>query len=144
MPFIKIWIHLIFSTKNRANLITNKLKPKLIAHIRENAELKNVYLDSINCVSDHIHLLISLKGDQSVSKITMLLKGESSHWVNDNNLTNYKFEWQDEYIAVSIGESSLSKVRKYIADQEKHHRKKTFAEEYEEFIKVYGFERLRG
>lgn len=144
MPFIKIWIHLIYSTKNRAHLITKDLKPKLLAHIRENAESKDIYLDSVNCVSDHIHMLVSLKGDQSISKVTMLLKGESSFWVNNNKLSDFKFEWQDEFIAVSIGESALTKVRKYIADQEEHHKKKTFAEEYDEFIKVYGFEKLRG
>lgn len=144
MPFIKVWIHLIFSTKNRANIITKELKPQLLVHIRENAESKKIYLDSVNCVSDHIHMLISLKGEQSISKVTMLLKGESSYWINNNKLTGYKFEWQDEFIAVSIGESSLNKVRKYIADQEEHHRKKTFAEEYEEFIRVYGFQKLKG
>lgn len=144
MPFIKIWIHLIFSTKNRAHIITKDLKPVILSHIRKNAESKNIYLDSINCVSDHIHMLVSLKGEQCISKVTMLLKGESSFWVNDNKLSNIKFEWQDEFIAVSIGESSLNKVRKYIADQEEHHRKKTFAEEYEEFIKVYGFQKLKG
>jgi len=144
MPFIKIWIHLIFSTKNRAHRITKDLKPKLLEHIRENAASKNIYLDSVNCVSDHIHMLVSLKGEQSISKVTMLLKGESSFWVNNNILSKVKFEWQDEFIAVSIGESALTKVRKYIANQEEHHKTKTFAEEYEEFIKVYGFQKLRG
>jgi REP element-mobilizing transposase RayT len=144
MPFIKIWIHLIFSTKNRAHIITKNLKPKLLTHIRENAVSKNIYLDSVNCVTDHIHMLVSLKGEQSISKITMLLKGESSFWVNNNKLSSFKFEWQDELIAVSIGESALTKVRKYIASQEEHHKTKTFAEEYDEFIKVYGFQKLKG
>ncbi len=143
MPFIKIWIHLIFSTKNRAQLITKELKPQLLAHIRENADSKQIYLDSINCVSDHIHMLVSLKGEQSISKVTMLLKGESSFWINNKKLSKFKFEWQDEFIAVSIGESALAKVRKYIANQEEHHKTKTYAEEYEEFIKVYGFQKLR-
>ncbi len=139
MPFIKIWIHLIFSTKNRAHTITKDLKPKLLKHIRENAVSKNIYLDTVNCVSDHIHMLVSLKGEQSISNVTMLLKGESSFWVNKNKESKFKFEWQDEFIAVSIGESALTKVRKYIGDQEEHHKKKTFAEEYDEFIRVYGF-----
>lgn len=144
MPFIKIWIHLIFTTKNRAHLITKDLKPTLIAYIRENADKKDIYLDSVNCVSDHIHMLISLKDKQSISKVTMLLKGESSFWVINNKLSKLKFEWQDEFIAVSVSESVLTKVRKYIADQEEHHKTKTFAEEYDEFIKAYGFEKLKG
>jgi REP element-mobilizing transposase RayT len=144
MPFIKIWIHLIWSTKNRAHLISKELKPKLLAHIKENAKQKDIYLDSINCFSDHIHFLISLKGEQSISKVAMLLKGESSFWVNKNKLSNFKFEWQDEFIAVSVSESVVAKVRKYIADQEKHHKTKSFAEEYDEFIKVYGFQKFSG
>lgn len=135
---------MIWSTKNRTPLISKELKPKLLAHIKENAKQKDIYLDSINCVSDHIHFLISLKGEQSISKVAMLLKGESSFWVNKNKLSNFKFEWQDEFIAVSVSESVVAKVRTYIADQEKHHKTKSFVEEYEEFIKVYGFQKFSG
>lgn len=68
----------------------------------------------------------------------MLLKGESSHWINQKAMTKTKFEWQEEYIAVSVSESMLDRIRKYIYDQEEHHRKKSFAEEYDEFMKKYG------
>jgi REP element-mobilizing transposase RayT len=85
----------------------------------------------MNCVSDHIHLLVSLGKEQSISNIALLIKGESSFWVNKHVLIPQKFQWQEEYFAVSVGESGLDKVRKYIAAQEEHHRKKTFAEEYE-------------
>jgi NRPS condensation-like uncharacterized protein len=67
----------------------------------------------------------------------MLLKGESSHWINEHNLTKLKFEWQDEYIAVSTSESNIGIVQKYILNQDEHHRKRTFAEEYDEFIKEF-------
>ncbi|MCH9029096.1 MAG: IS200/IS605 family transposase [Bacteroidetes bacterium] len=143
MPYIKIWIHLIFSTKNRDKLISKNLKPLLLKHIKENSIKKNIYIDFMNCVNDHIHLLISLNSEQSISKVTQLIKGESSHWVNKNNLISNKFEWQDEYIAVSIGNSQVNRVRDYIKNQEEHHRKKTFQEEYDEFIKKYGFEIVR-
>ncbi|MEE9450671.1 MAG: IS200/IS605 family transposase, partial [Ignavibacteriaceae bacterium] len=138
--YIKIWIHLIFTTKNRDNLISKNLKPSLLKHIKENSIKKNIYIDFMNCVSDHIHLLISLNSNQSISKITQLIKGESSHWVNKNNLLRSKFEWQDEYIAASIGHSQVNRVRDYIKNQEEHHREKTFQEEYDEFFKKYGFE----
>ena len=144
MPFIKVWIHFIWSTKNREKLISKKLKPELLNHIKENAKSKEIYLDTIECVSDHIHILVSMKGEQSISKISMLIKGESSFWVNRNNLLNTKFEWQDEFIAVSVSESVLPKVREYIKNQEEHHKIKTFAEEYDEFIKKYGFEKFSG
>jgi len=140
MPYIKIWIHLIFSTKNRDKLISKQLKPQLLKHIKENSIEKNIYIDFMNCVSDHIHLLISLNSEQTVSKVTQLIKGESSHWINKSNLIHTKFEWQDEYIAVSIGHSQVNRVRDYIKSQEEHHRKKTFKEEYDEFIDKYGFE----
>ena len=140
MPYIKIWIHLIFSTKTRDKLISKQLKPQLLKHIKENSIEKNIYIDFMNCVSDHIHLLISLNSEQTVSKVTQLIKGESSHWINKKNLMHTKFEWQDEYIAVSIGHSQVNRVRDYIKSQEEHHRKKTFKEEYDEFIDKYGFE----
>jgi REP element-mobilizing transposase RayT len=73
-----------------------------------------------------------------------LIKGESSFWINKNKLTIEKFEWQDEYFAVSVSESMLDKVRDYIKNQEEHHRKKTFQEEYDEFISKYGFEKYEG
>ena len=144
MPFIKVWIHFIWSTKNREKLISKKLKPELLSHIKDNAKSKEIYIDTIECVSDHIHILVSMKGEQSTSKISMLIKGESSFWVNRSDLSNTKFEWQDEFIAVSVSESVLPKVREYIKNQEEHHKLKTFAEEYDEFIKKYGFEKFSG
>ena len=86
MPFIRIWIHIVFSTKNREKLISGELKPKLIEHIRANAKLKEIRIDSINCVQDHIHILLSLGKEQSISKTAMLIKGESSFWINKNHL----------------------------------------------------------
>lgn len=139
MPYTKIWIHLIWTTKNRIKLIGKELKPKLLEHMKENAKAKNIYIDTINCISDHAHALISMKSEQSISKIAGLIKGESSHWINDNKLSNFKFEWQDEYIAVSVSESTILKVREYIRNQEKHHIKKTFMDEYKEFMEKYGF-----
>ena len=72
-----------------------------------------------------------------------LIKGESSHWLNQNQLTKEKFAWQDEYFAVSVSESMIENVRNYIKNQEKHHQKKTFVEEYQEFIEKYNFEKLK-
>ena len=73
-----------------------------------------------------------------------LIKGESSFWINKNNVTKTKFEWSDEYFAVSISETHINKVRDYIKNQEEHHRKKTWKEEYEEFMNKYGFEKIKG
>lgn len=93
----------------------------------------------MNCVNNHAHFLISLGREQTISKIVMLIKGESSNWVNKNKLLKAKFEWQDEYIAVSVSESVVNNVREYIKNQEDHHRTKSFEEEYNLFIKKYHF-----
>ncbi|MBI4726188.1 IS200/IS605 family transposase [candidate division TA06 bacterium] len=140
MPYIKVMIHLIWSTKNRQPIITPELKTHLLHHIKENGRQKGVFVDALNCVRDHIHILVSLGTEQTISKTVMLLKGESSFWVNKQSLLKHKFEWQDEYIALSVSQSGVEKVRAYIANQEEHHRKTTFAEEYEKFLGAHGFE----
>jgi REP element-mobilizing transposase RayT len=131
-------VHLIWSTKNRESIIVPCLKPTLLDHLKSNAKEKNIWIDTVNCVSDHVHALVSLGAEQSISKVAMLLKGESSHWINKNNLTKTKFEWQDEYIAISVSESNVETIKRYILNQEEHHRKKSFAEECDEFIKKFG------
>jgi putative transposase len=139
MPYTKVWIHIIWSTKNREKLIGKELKKVLLEHIRENARLKNIFIDTLNCVQDHIHLLISLGREQTISKLVMLVKGESSNWINKNKLVPGRFEWQDEYIAISVSESVVNKVREYIKNQEEHHSSKSFDEEYHLFLKKYNF-----
>jgi len=143
MPYGRIWVHLIWSTKDGVPILGDGLRQKVISHIRENARKKDIYIHTINGVPDHVHTLISLGSDQTIAKVAQLLKGESSHWVNQENLSKSKFEWQDEYIAVSVSESMIDTVQDYIRNQEEHHRKKTFAEEYDEFMKKYGFEILK-
>ena len=94
--------------------INDKLKPLLLSHIKENSIKKEIFIDTINCVADHIHLLISLGTDQTISKVAQLIKGESSNWVNKQQIIQHKFEWRDDYFAVSINESMVEKVREYI------------------------------
>lgn len=143
MPFIKVYIHLVWSTKNRIPYLDSaELRQKVWQHIRDNAKEKGIYIDFINGYSDHCHCLISLGVDQNIQKVLQLLKGESSFWINKNQLTKQKFEWQDEYFAVSVSESIVDKVRDYIKNQEIHHTKKTFQEEYDEFVLKYGFQKI--
>ena len=144
MPYTRIAIHIMWSTKKREKLITKELKPELLNHIKVNAKKKSIFLDTANCVSDHIHILIFLHPNQKLSDILQLIKGESSHWVNNKRLTKIKFEWQDEYIAVSVSKSAIERVRKYIMNQEEHHRKKSFMDEYNDFIDKFGFKNNSG
>jgi REP element-mobilizing transposase RayT len=83
--------------------------------------------------------LISLAKDISISQTARLIKGESSNWINKNNLIKHKFNWQDDYWAVGVSETHLAKVRKYIHNQEEHHRVKSFNEEIELFMHKYGW-----
>jgi REP element-mobilizing transposase RayT len=141
MPYTKIYLHIVWSTKDRKPLITKELKPLLLNHIIENSKTKNIFIDSINCVDDHVHLLISLGIEQTLSKIMLLIKGESSYWVNKQKIIPNKFEWQDEYFAASVSYTSIANVRRYIAKQEEHHKKITFADEYKMFLESHGLER---
>jgi REP element-mobilizing transposase RayT len=131
----------MWATKNRNPIISKDLKPLLLSHIKQNSIDKNIFIDTLNCVEDHIHLLISLGAEQTISKVAMLIKGESSYWVNQQKIIETKFEWQDEYIGLSVSESAIDKVRQYILNQEEHHKKKTFSQEYDEFLKLHGFNR---
>ena len=140
MPYIRIWIHLIWSTKNRQPLLLKNIRREVFSHIRENAREKDIQLDFINGYDEHVHLLISLNPEQTISKIVHDLKGESSHWINDTKLTRGKFHWQEEYLAASVSHSVVDKVREYIKNQDEHHQTKTFVEEYEIFLEKYGFE----
>ncbi len=132
-------VHAVWGTKNREPILTKELRTTIIKHIRENAKTKEIHIDRLNGYTDHLHCLLSLNADMSISKAMQLKKGESAFWINKQKLTKSKFEWADEYFAVSVSESMLDKVRAYIDGQEEHHKKKTFQQEYEEFIKSYNF-----
>ena len=134
MAFIKIWIHLVWSTKNREPLLKKSIRKQVYDHIRENASEKNIHLDFINGYVDHVHCLISLKADQTIAKTVQLIKGESAFWINKEQLTPVKFAWQKEYFAVSVSESQLVTVRNYIKNQEKHHAKTSYQQEHEQFM----------
>lgn len=139
MSYIRMWIHLVFATKDREPLLSKEIRYKVHEHIIQNCKEKSIYLQAINGYTDHLHCLISLGREQSISKVTQLIKGESSFWINKHQLTETNFMWQDDYFAVSVSESSLQKVINYIKNQEIHHAKKSFDDEVKEFEKLYGF-----
>ena len=109
------------------------MKPLLLQHIKENSIKKEIFIDTINCVSDHIHLLVSLGTEQTIAKTAMLIKEESSFWVNKQKLIKSKFEWQDEYIALSVSYSAVDKLRAYISNQETHHKRKLLLKNMKNF-----------
>ena len=130
MPHISVWIHFVWTTKDREPILSESIRYKVFEHIRENAKAKNIFIGALNGWVDHVHCLVSL--------------GESSHWINKSQLCHGKFHWQDEYFAVSVSESLLPKVRKYIDSQEEHHRARPFNDEFEDFLERGGFKRGMG
>ena len=142
MSYLKVYIHFVWSTKNRKPFLTTfDLRQKVWKHIKENASSKGIYVDKINGYEEHCHCLISLGKEHSLSHVMRLIKGESSFWINKHYLCKQKFEWQDAYYAASVSYSGLKKVREYISYQEVHHKKKTFQKEIDVFIEEHGFEK---
>ena len=140
MSYVKIWIHAVWGTKNRQPILFKEKRDELFIHIKENAKQKEIYIDSINGYVDHVHCLLALNAEMSISKAIGLIKGESSFWANKRKLFAQKFEWADEYYAASVSESVVEKVRTYIFNQETHHSKITFVDEYNNFLKKMGYE----
>jgi REP element-mobilizing transposase RayT len=139
MAFVKIMIHAVWATKSRAPFLTKEIRSTIIEHIKQNAKTKEIFIDTINGHTDHLHCLMGLNADMSIAKAMQLIKGESAFWINKQMLTPSRFEWADEYFAVSVSESNLDKVRAYIHGQEEHHAKKTFQQEYDAFMERYQF-----
>jgi len=123
MSATKILVHLVWSTKNRLPFINSNIKQKLFTHIRQNALDKGIEIIEINGFVDHVHCLINLQYNQKIEDVVKLIKGESSHWINKNNLLKDEFfQWQAKYFAESVGVKDVGKIRRYIKNQEVHHQ----------------------
>lgn len=144
MSFVKIWIHAVWTVKNRKPLLSKDKRQTLFDHIHQNALEKGILIETIGGHNNHVHCLFRLKNDQTIEKIMQLIKGESSFWFNKIKLNPNKLQWQKEYFAVSVSESKVEVVRNYILNQEEHHKKKTWDEELNEFISKYGFKVFKG
>lgn len=140
MSWVRIWVHIVFTTKNKVPYLhTFEIRQAVFQHNKEEAYRKNIMVDCVNGYRDHTHCLISLTAEQQLSKVVQSIKGESSYWINSTGLISKKFAWQDDYWAVSVSESHLASVRQYIHRQEEHHRKQSFSEEIDQFMKKYGW-----
>ena len=139
MAFVKIWIHAVWGTKNREPVLEKGILESVCDHIKENGKLKGIFIECVNGYSDHLHCLMLLNAGMSISKQMQLIKGESSFWINKNRIVKGHFEWADEYFASSVSEDKLDIVKAYILNQQEHHKKVTFKDEYEKFLKHFGF-----
>mgnify|MGYP003296897320 CR=1 FL=1 len=140
MPFIKVYIHFVWSTKNRYPFLhTKEIRQQVWQHIKDNALKKEIFIDFINGHADHCHCLVSLGSDQTMEKVMQLIKGESAYWINKqpgllSPFDTGKFGWQNDYFAIAVSDSQLDHVRNYIKNQEEHHSQSTFQEEYDQLI----------
>lgn len=140
MSWVRVYVHMVFSTKSRKPYLNSiEVRKNVFQHIKKNAEGKGIWLECINGHKDHVHCLISLGKEQSISKVAQLIKGESSFWINQQKLTAEKFTWQDDYWAVSVSESHLESVKRYIHNQESHHSRQSFSDEIDVFMEKYAW-----
>jgi REP element-mobilizing transposase RayT len=132
--YTQIYIQTVFAVENRISLIKNNWREELHKYITGIVENNQHKLISINSVSDHMHIFIGMKPVQSVSNLLKDIKESSSRWINNKRMVPGRFSWQAGYGAFSYSHSQIDAVVKYIKYQERHHKKKTFNQEYIEFL----------
>lgn len=133
-----IWLHAIWSTKERRRILSKSFRFELFNHIKDYSSENEIDLDIINGVENHVHCLFRLKSSQSPAEIIKLIKGESSFWINKNVILDDKFEWQVGYGVFSVSEKEIMAVRKYIYNQEEHHKELSYEEELKRIVKNRG------
>lgn len=135
--FSQIYIQVVFAVKGRENLVGKTWKDELnkyIAGIIKGKEQKPII---VNGMSDHIHAFVGLRPAMAIADLVRDIKNNSSNFINEKKFVKGKFSWQEGYGAFSYGHSQIETVYNYILNQEKHHAKKTFKEEYIDFLKKF-------
>lgn len=136
----QIYIHVIFAVKYRNSLINKTWKSQIQSVIGNLINENGCKTLIVNGTNDHIHCFFALKPSVSLSELMKSVKSKSSKYINDSNLTSSRFEWQEGYGAFSYSKSQINTVFSYIENQDEHHRKKTFSEEYKDFLKKFEIE----
>jgi putative transposase len=137
-------LHIVFGTAKRRPFITPELQARLWPYLGGIARENKMKAIAIGGMADHIHALISLPTTLAIAKAVQLLKGNSSKWIHDTFREHREFEWQEGYGSFSIGVSGVEQTVKYIESQAEHHRKQTFTEELQVFLKKHGMEYVEG
>ncbi|MEP5340842.1 MAG: IS200/IS605 family transposase [Algibacter sp.] len=135
--YSQIYIHVVFAVKRRRNSISKKWKVELYKYITGIVTNKDQKLMVINGMPDHIHILLGIKPNCNLSDLVRDIKANSSKWINEKQFVNGKFEWQTGFGAFSVSQSQIKTVATYIENQEIHHAKKSFKDEYIDFLKAY-------
>jgi putative transposase len=138
--YTQIYIQAVFAVKGRENLIDKQWQAELHKYISGIIKAKEQKSIIVNGVADHIHCFIGLKPSMAVSDLMRDVKNNSSNFINDRKFVKGKFSWQEGYGAFSYSHSQMDEVYKYILNQEEHHKKKTFKEEYIGFLNRFKIE----
>jgi putative transposase len=136
--FTKLWIHVIWATKHRQELIDFSIEKNLYDYIRDELIELGCPVRIINGMPDHVHVLFLQNPQKTISDIVKQIKGSSSHFMNRGEFILQKFAWQTGYAAFSVSESQLDAVYYYIKNQKQHHLKKNGQDEFDEFVKLHG------
>ena len=135
-----ILIHVVFSTKQRFKLLKSAWRNELFVYIGGITKENKSMLLKAGGVEDHVHLLLKMSPAYSISETVKLIKGNSSRWINKQRKVNARFSWQRGYGAFSVSESQMEIVGNYIANQETHHLRRSFEDEYLELLKKHRIE----
>lgn len=138
--YTQLYVHYVFAVQNRLCLINNKWQDELYKYINGIVNQQGHKLYVINGMADHVHILISMTPKQAPSDLMYHLKRSSSLWINQNRHSESKFSWQEGFGAFSIGKSQLPALIKYIENQQEHHKKSSFREEYLQILDENGIE----
>lgn len=135
--YTQLLVQLVFAVKGRENLVVEKYREQIEKYITGIISNRGSKLLAIYCNPDHIHILIGLNPDGSISDLVRDIKSKSTKWINENKWFNSAFKWQQGFGAFSYSKSHLNNVVKYILNQPEHHKKKKFKEEYIEFLEKF-------
>jgi putative transposase len=138
--YTQLHIQFVFAVKNRNALIGYEWKERLHQYITGIFQQHNHKMLQVNSMPDHIHIFIGMRPHQSISSLIQLVKSESSKWIKEEKLSAYPFAWQEGYGAFSYSKSHVNDVIRYIQNQEIHHRKESFLEEYKKTLKAFEVE----
>lgn len=137
----KVLVHIVFSTKHRYPFLADRnIRNEMHAYLGGTCKQLDCPVLIVGGVADHIHILCSLSRNYSIAKVVGEMKRSSSKWIKTKGAALGKFSWQNGYGAFSVSQSQVNSVRKYIASQEQHHKKRTFQDEYRDFLKKYEIE----
>jgi REP element-mobilizing transposase RayT len=135
--FSQIYIQIVFAVKNRNALIHKEWEDELYKYITGIVQNKGQKMLAINGTNNHIHFLIGMKPTCCISDLVREIKKASNTFIKERNFTRYSFQWQEGFGAFSYSHSALNNVIKYIQNQKEHHKKKTFKEEYIDFLQKF-------